>query len=69
VDKPKHWVKNEIKKKLPNGWVCPYLTQSWVETTQQFLESDHAMCKYKYYRKRGVSLVCNLVHFEGQLNS
>jgi len=24
----------------PNGWVCPYLTQSWVQTTQQFLERD-----------------------------
>jgi len=30
--KPKHWVKNVIKI-----WVCPYLTQRWVETTQQFL--------------------------------
>jgi len=23
---------------LPNGWVCPYLTQNWVKTTQHFLE-------------------------------
>jgi len=21
----------------PNGWVCPYLTQTWVETTQHFI--------------------------------
>jgi len=20
----------------PNGWVCPYLTQNWVKTTQHF---------------------------------
>jgi len=38
MDKPKHWVKNVIEKNEPNGWVCPYLTQSWVKTTQQFLE-------------------------------
>jgi len=25
----------------PNGWVCPYLTQSWVKTTQQFLECNN----------------------------
>jgi len=29
---------NVIKKINPNGWVCPYLTQSWVKSTQQFLE-------------------------------
>jgi len=22
----------------PSGWVCPYLTQRWVKTTQHFLE-------------------------------
>jgi len=22
----------------PNGWVCLYLTQNWVKTTQHFLE-------------------------------
>jgi len=21
---------------LPKGWVCPYLTKIWVETTQHF---------------------------------
>jgi len=21
---------------LPNGWVCPYITQNWVETAQHF---------------------------------
>jgi len=23
-------------KMKPNGWVCPYLTQNWVKTTQHF---------------------------------
>ncbi len=27
-------------KIYPNGWVSPYLTQSWVETTQHFLECN-----------------------------
>jgi len=27
------------KKNWPNGWVCPYLAQIWVKTTQStFLE-------------------------------
>jgi len=38
MDKPKHWVKNVMKKMYPSGWGCPYLTQSWVKTTQHFLE-------------------------------
>jgi len=25
-------------KMEPNGWVCSYLTQNWVKTTQHFLE-------------------------------
>jgi len=32
MDKPKCWVTIFIK----TGWVCPYLTQTWVETTQHF---------------------------------
>jgi len=24
----------------PNIWVCPYLTQIWVKTTQHFLERN-----------------------------
>jgi len=27
-----------------NGWVCPYLTQSWVKTTQQFLDCTYVTC-------------------------
>jgi len=38
MDKSKLWFKifNCIFK--PNDWVCPYLTQSWVKTTQHFLK-------------------------------
>jgi len=28
---------------LPKGWVCPYLTQSWVKKKQPFLECSVAM--------------------------
>jgi len=45
MDKPKCWVKTVIKKMYswkwkfsPNIWVCPYLTQIWVQTTQHCLE-------------------------------
>jgi len=31
------WTNPNLKTE-PNDWVCPYLTQSWVETTLQFSE-------------------------------
>jgi len=41
----KIWTNTNIGLKMslknqPNGWVCPYLTQSWVKTTQHFLECN-----------------------------
>jgi len=39
MDKHKFWVKNVMSNfQQPNIWVCPYLTQIWVVTTQHFLE-------------------------------
>jgi len=37
IDKPIQWLKflNYIFK--PNGWVCPYLTQTCIATTQRML--------------------------------
>jgi len=37
MDKPKRGVKNVTKKCNP---ICPYLTQSWVKTTQHFVECE-----------------------------
>jgi len=31
------WTNPNAAKIEPNGCVCPYLTQSWVKTTQRFL--------------------------------
>jgi len=42
MDKPNYWVKQF--KTLPNGWVCPHLTQLWVQTTQHFLECRVFLC-------------------------
>jgi len=35
----KRWVKCNLKI-LPNGWICPYLIQIGVETTQHCLECN-----------------------------
>jgi len=32
----------------PAFWVCPYLTQNWVKTTQHFLE-----CSFMIYTSEG----------------
>jgi len=41
MDKPNHWVKLFIFKIKPSGWVCPYLTHVWVESTQHILECNN----------------------------
>jgi len=47
MDKPKRWVKNVIQKSNPMA-VCPYLTQSWVKTTQHFFRIAFGICVYIY---------------------
>jgi len=41
---PNVGLKNAINKFNPNSWVCPYLTQNWVKTTQHFLECRVGNC-------------------------
>jgi len=45
MDKLKHWVK-KLSFKNVTQWVCPYLTQNWVKTTQHFLECKKGYFKY-----------------------
>jgi len=33
------------------AWVCPYLTQSWIKTTQQFLECSNVNFNFYYIIK------------------
>jgi len=51
MDKPKRWVKNVIKKCNPMAGFVHIWTNSWVKTSQQFLE-----CRFWFTQQGVISL-------------
>jgi len=65
MDKPKCWVKNVQLKVKVDIWVCPYLTQIWVKTTQHRLDciGEKAVSYWRTFwqgKKPRFAYVCSL---------